>query len=81
MPLELLRETPKARAAFWSGLVLVLTVHINVDIFLHLTAQTLLCNVQVAYLPQLLAAGKIFEITHRFGHPSVHISRVFHKKF
>ena len=35
MPLELLRESPKVRAAFWKDQVLALAVHRLKDIYLH----------------------------------------------
>ena len=81
MPLELLLERQKVRAAFWRDQVLALAVRTSVDIFQHLTDGALLHIVQVAFLLLLLVARKIFKVTYCLSQPTIKVSSIFHEKF
>ena len=61
MPLELLAENPKVRAAFWQDLVLPLIVRTDANTFLHQSCCLLPVRIALVGIGfALLAPSKIF---------------------
>ena len=72
MPLELLLENQKVRAAFWQDLVLPLVVRKDANTSPHRSYYLPPSHIALVGIGfALLAPSKIFEVTHCFGNPRI----------